>query len=80
MSFPRMGGSFQKGFRGPLDQKPIDVCGHGSQRRILNVTVRCALNSALRGDQCPAVGSAAGASWDLTLPLTIPLMGPSTET
>ena len=47
MSFPRMGGSFQKGFRGPLDQKPIDVCGHGSQRRILNVTVRCALNSAL---------------------------------
>ena len=30
----------------------------------------CALNSALQGDNCTAVDSEPGASWDLTLPLT----------
>ena len=46
------------------------MCGRGSQRGILTGTVPCALNSALRGDHCPAVGSAPGTSWDLTLTLT----------
>ena len=32
-------------------------------------------NSALRGDHCPAVGSAPGTSWDLTLTLTLPRTG-----
>ena len=35
----------------------------GSQRLILTSSLLCALNSALRGDQCPAVSSAPGASW-----------------
>ena len=48
------------------------MCGRGSQRGILTGTVPCALNSALRGDHCPAVGSAPGTSWDLTLTLTLP--------
>ena len=49
------------------------MCGRGSQRGILTGTVPCALNSALRGDHGPAVGSAPGASWDiiLTLPLSL---------
>ena len=55
-----------------LDQGPIDVCGLGSQRRILTGTVPFALNSALRGDHCPAVGSAPGVSWDLTPSVTLP--------
>ena len=60
---------------GLLDQGPIDVCGLGSQRRILNGTFPCALNSALWGDDCPAVCSAPRASWDLslTLPRTVTL-------
>ena len=49
------------------------MCGRGSQRGILTGTVPCALNSALRGDHCPAVGSAPGTSWDLTL--TLPRTG-----
>ena len=65
---------------GPLDQGPIDVCGLGTQRRILTGTVPWALNAALRGDHCPAVGSAPGTSWDLTLTLTQPKPGPSPET
>ena len=48
------------------------MCGHGSQRGILTGTDPCALKSALRGDHCPAVGSALGTSWDLSLTLTIP--------
>ena len=63
---------------GLLDQGPIDMCDLGSQRRILTGTVPCVLNSALRGDHSPAVGSAPGASWDLTLTLTLPETGPST--
>ena len=51
------------------------MCGRGSQRGILTGTVPCALNSALRGDHCPAVGSAPGTSWDLTLTLTLPRTG-----
>ena len=49
--------------------------GPASQRGILTGTVPCALNSALRGDHCPAVGSAPGTSWDLTLTLTLPQTG-----
>ena len=48
------------------------MCGRGSQRWILNGTVPCALNSALRGDHCPALGSAPGTSCDLTLTETLP--------
>ena len=51
------------------------MCGRGSQRGILTGTVLCALNSALRGDHCPAVGSAPGTSWDLTLTLPLPRTG-----
>ena len=51
------------------------MCGRGSQRGILTDTVPCALNSALRGEHCPAVGSAPGTSWDLTLTLTLPRTG-----
>ena len=51
------------------------MCGLGSQRGILSGTVPCALNSALRGDHCPAVGSAPGTSWDLTKTLTLPRTG-----
>ena len=51
------------------------MCGHGSQRGILTGTVPCALNSALGGDHCPAVGLAPGTSWDLTLILTLPRTG-----
>ena len=46
------------------------MCGLGSQRGILTGTVPCALISALRGDHCPAMCSAPGTSWDLTLTLT----------
>ena len=51
------------------------MCGRGSQRGILTGTVPCALNSVLRGDHCPAVGSAPGTFWDLTLTLTLPRTG-----
>ena len=51
------------------------MCGHGSQREILIGTVPCARNSTLRGSHCPAVGSAPGTSWDLTLTLTLPRTG-----
>ena len=82
MSFPWPGCSCREDAGGLFDQGLIDVCGLGSQRRILTGTVPCALNSVLRGDHCPAVGSAPGASWDLTLTLTLtlPRPGPSTET
>ena len=56
------------------------MCGRGSQRGILTSSVPCALNPARRGDHCPAVSSAPGASWELTLTLTYPELGPSTET
>ena len=45
------------------------MCGRGSQRGILTGTVPCALNSALRGDHCPAVGSGPGDLWSLMLTL-----------
>ena len=51
------------------------MCGRDSQRGIRTGTVPCALNSALRGDHCPAVGSAPGTSWDLTVTLTLPRTG-----
>ena len=49
--------------------------GRGSQRGILTGTDPCALNSALRGDHCTAVGSAPGTSCDLTLNQTLPRTG-----
>ena len=49
--------------------------GRGSQRGILTGTVPCALNSALRGDHSPAVGTAPGTSWNLSLTLTPPRSG-----
>ena len=51
------------------------MCGRGSQRGIVTGTVPCALNSAFRGDHCPAVGSAPGTSCDVTLTLTLPRTG-----
>ena len=51
------------------------MCDRGSQRGILTGTVPCALNSALRGDHCPAVGWAPGTSWDVPLTLTLPQTG-----
>ena len=47
--------------------------GRGSQIGILTGTVPCALNSTIRGDHFPALGSAPGISWDLTLTLTLTL-------
>ena len=47
------------------------MCSRRSQRGILTGTVPCALNSTLQGDHCPAVGSAPGTSWVLTLTLTL---------
>ena len=73
--FPGLAAAAGKDSGGLLDQGPIEVCGLGSQRRILTGTVPCALNSAFRGGHCPAVGSAPGASWDLTLTLTLPRTG-----
>ena len=46
-----------------------------SQRGILTGTVPFALNSGLRRDHCPPVGSTAGTSWDLTQTLTLPRTG-----
>ena len=69
-SFPRPGCSSQEDCGGLLDRGRNNMCGRGSQRGILTGTVPCAFNSVLRGDHCPAVGSAPGTSWDLTL--TIP--------
>ena len=57
MSFPWPGCSCREDAGGLFDQGLIDVCGLGSQRWILTGTVPCALNSVLRGDHCPAVGS-----------------------
>ena len=51
------------------------MCGRGSQRGILTGTIPCALNSAIRGNHLPAVGSAPGTSWDLPLTLTLPRTG-----
>ena len=75
MSFPMPGCTCPRGFRRSPRPGPIEVCGRGSQRRILAGTVPCALNSALRGDHCPGVCSVPGASWDLTLTLTVPRTG-----
>ena len=74
-SSPRPGCSCPGGFRRPPRPGPMDVCGLGSQSMILTVTLPCALHSALRGDFCPAERSAPGASWDLTLTLTLPRTG-----
>ena len=43
MSFHRPGCSLPNAFRSLLHQRPIDVCGLGSQRGILNGNVPCAL-------------------------------------
>ena len=74
-AFPGPGCSCRVLSGGILHRGPIDVCGLGSQRLILTGTLPCALHSALRGDFCPAVRSAPGASWDLTLTLTLPRTG-----
>ena len=49
------------------------MCGRVSQRGILTGTVPCALNSVLRGDHSPTLGSSPGISWVLTL--TVPRTG-----
>ena len=73
--FPRPAAPAREDSGGLLDQGQTDVCGLGSQRRIINGTVPWALNSALQGDHCPTVGSASGAFWGLTLTLTLPRTG-----
>ena len=73
--FPDPAAAAREDSGGHLDQGPIDVCGLGSQSMILTGTLPCALHSALRGDFCPAERSAPGASWDLTLTLTLPRTG-----
>ena len=78
--FPGAGAVAGEDSGGLLDQGPNNVYSLGSQRLILNGTPPCTLNSALRGDHCPAVGLAPGASWDLALTLTLPKPGPSTVT
>ena len=75
MSFCRPGCSSREDSGGLLDRGKNNMCGRGSQRGILTGTVPCALNSALRGDHCPAVGSGPGTSWNLTLTLTVPRTG-----
>ena len=70
--FPGLAAAAREDSGGLLGQGPIDVCGFGSENRILTGTVPCALNSALRGDHCPEVGLPSGASWELTLTLTLP--------
>ena len=60
---------------GLLDHGMNNICGLGSQRGIRTGTVPCALNSTLQGDHGPAVGSAPGTSWVLTLTLTLPRTG-----
>ena len=67
--FPGLAAAAREDSGGLLGQGPIDVCGFGSENRILTGTVPCALNSALRGDHCPEVGLPSGASRDLTLTL-----------
>ena len=71
--FSQPGCSSREDSGGLLDRGRNNMCGPGSQRGILTGTVLYALNSALRGDQGPAVGSAPGTSWDLTL--TLPRTG-----
>ena len=55
------------------NQWPIELSGLGTQRLILTGTLPCALHSALQEYNCTAVGSAPGASWDLSLTLTVTL-------
>ena len=64
-----------RGLRRPPRPREEEHVWHGSQRGILTGTVPSALNSVLRGDHCPAVGSAPGTSRDLTIPLTLPRTG-----
>ena len=71
MSVPWLDCSSRENSGGLLKQGQIDICALGSQRRILTGSVPCALNSAIRGDHDPAVGSAPGTSWDVTLTLTL---------
>ena len=75
MSFPRPRYSSREDSRGLLDRGWNIMCGPGSQGGILTGTVPCALNLALRRDHCPAMGSAPGTSWDLTVTLTLPGTG-----
>ena len=70
--FPGPAAAAREDSGGLLDQGPNELCGLGSQREILTGSLPCALNSVLRGDHCPAVGSAPGASWDLSLTLILP--------
>ena len=56
-----------RGLRRPPRPREEHHVWPGSQRGILTGTVTCTLNSALRGDHCPAVGSAPGTSWDLKI-------------
>ena len=60
VSFPKPGYSSREGSGGLYDQGRINVYGLGSQKGIVTGTVPSALNSAHRGDHCPAVGSGPG--------------------
>ena len=75
MSLFRPGCSCPRGFQRPPRPGADRHVLPWQPKRILTGTVPCTLNSALLGDHCPAVGSAPGASWDLTLNLTLPLNG-----
>ena len=55
------------------EECPIQLSGLGNRRLFLTGSLRCALRSTLRGDDCTAVDSVPGDYWDLTLNLTITL-------
>ena len=69
--FPGPAAAAREASGGLFDQGPIEVCGLGSQRLIVTGNIPCAFNSARQGDHCPAVGSAPGASWIITLTLAL---------
>ena len=75
LSFPNPAAAPERIPEASSTRGPIDVCGVGSRRGILTGTVPCALNSALRGDHCPAVSSAPGDLWGLTLTLNLARTG-----
>lgn len=58
---------------GLTEECPIQLSGLGNQRLFLTGSLHCALRSTLPGDDCTAVGSTPGDSWDLTLNLTVTL-------
>ena len=53
------------------EERPIELCGLGTQRLILTGILPCVLHSALHGDKCSVGVSVPAASWDLILTLTL---------